>query len=181
MVDARIQTEIQVLVHDLPRHVANGRIADSGVVLALRLGEAVRRESERPSVLEKEVLLLEAEPRIRIVEDGCPRVGGVGSSVGMHDLVQDQHSVSDRGVGINRHRLEHAVGAVALRLSGRAAVESPVRDRFQRGDGVKVLDQGLAAEVGDWLVTVEPHVFQFVFRHGVFNAVSASLGLVVLF
>ena len=43
------------------------------------------------------------------------------------------------------------------------------------GSRVEHLDQGLAAEVWDRLVTVEPHVFQFVFRHGVIDAIFLLL------
>src|SRR5438034_11501252 len=45
--DARLDTEVDVLVHDLPRDVAHVPEADAGVVLALRGREAFLREPQR--------------------------------------------------------------------------------------------------------------------------------------
>ena len=78
VIDPGVEAEVEVLVHQLPRDVAHRGITDAGVIFALRLRESIRREAERPAVLEEEVFLLEAKPGIRVVQDGCPRVGRVG-------------------------------------------------------------------------------------------------------
>src|SRR5256885_1290962 len=57
--DARCDAEVDVLVDDLPCDVADVLVADTGVVLALRPGKALPRESERRPVLVEEVLELE--------------------------------------------------------------------------------------------------------------------------
>src|SRR4029079_15660828 len=61
------ETEVDVLVDDPARDIADVPVAGPGVVLALRRGEAVLREPERAPVLVEEVLLLEPEPRVRVV------------------------------------------------------------------------------------------------------------------
>src|SRR5262245_55832705 len=68
-VDAGSKAEVDVRVDDLARDVADVPVADAGVVLALRRREAFAREAERAAVAVQEVLLLETEPRVRIVRD----------------------------------------------------------------------------------------------------------------
>src|SRR3954463_9019188 len=80
--DAGLDAEVDVLVDDLPRDVANVLEADARVVLALRRGKALLREPERRAVPVQEVLLLEAEPRVGIVCDRGPAVRRMRRTVG---------------------------------------------------------------------------------------------------
>src|SRR5207244_10136952 len=73
-VDACSEAEVDVCVDDLARDVADVLEADACVVLTLRCRESVGGEAERATVPEEEVLLLEAEPRIRVVWDRGARV-----------------------------------------------------------------------------------------------------------
>src|ERR1017187_6346155 len=62
-------------------------------------------------------------------------------------------------------RFQHAVGTMSFRLSGRTPVKTPHREFFEIRKGIEFLDLGFAAKVGNGLITIEPDVFQFVFRH----------------
>ena len=125
MVDAGVEAEIQVGVHDFAGDVAHGVVADPGVVFALRSREAAFGETEGDSVLIEEVFLLEAEPSVRIVQDGRATVRGMRGSVRQKDFAHHKHAIFLGAVRVNRHRLEHAVRAVPFGLPGGAAVESP--------------------------------------------------------
>ena len=158
-----------MLFDDFAGDVTDGLVADAGVIFALRIRESVEAsgETERPAVLIEEILLLETEPGAGVVQDGCASVALMRShTIGHHHFAHDQNAVLAGGVGINGHRLQDTVGATSLSLAGRTAVEIPEGQLLQLRKALKILDLGFAAEVGDWLVTIEPDVFQFVFSHG---------------
>jgi hypothetical protein len=77
----------------------------------------------------------------------------------------DEHAVGARGIGVERDRLQHAVGAVAFGLHRRGAVESPQRKLREIGECAVFLDLRLAAQVRDGRIAVEPDVFELVLRH----------------
>ena len=56
-----------------------------------------------------------------------------GLAVGHHDLAHHQRAIGAGAVGIDRDRLEHAIGIMALGLQGRASVEAPQRELLQGG------------------------------------------------
>src|SRR5262249_58401072 len=66
-VDAGSQAQVDVRVDDLARDVADVLEPDARVVLALWGGEAFGGEAERRPGPGQEVLLLEGEPRVRVV------------------------------------------------------------------------------------------------------------------
>ena len=106
-----------MLFDDLARNIADILVADAGVIRTLRRRISGRREAERTVVLIEEVFLLEAEPRVGIVEDGGALVRGMGGlAIRHHDFAHHEHAVGAGAVGIDRNRLEHAVGVVAFGL-----------------------------------------------------------------
>jgi len=74
MVDAGGEAEVEMLLDDLPCDRADIFVADAGIVLALRLGIAVGRETERTAILVEEIFLLEAEPGPLVIENRCALV-----------------------------------------------------------------------------------------------------------
>jgi len=166
VIDAGVEAEVEVGVDDFAGNVALGAVADTAVVTALTFSrEAALRETEGCAVLVEEVFLLEAEPGAGIVENGRAGIRGMRRAVGVHDFAKNDRAVFLGRVGIDADGLEHAVRAVALGLPGGAAVEAPFRDVIKSREAVEILHEGLAAEVRDGLIAVEPNVFQFILRH----------------
>ena len=111
-------------------------------------------------VLVEKIFLLETEPGAGVIKNRGARVGRVrGLLVGHEHLAHDERAVLLGGIGIDGHGLEHAIRGAAFGLAGRAAVEVPPRKLFEFWKFSKFLEGGLAAQVGDGFVTVEPEVF----------------------
>src|SRR5215212_640238 len=158
--DAGPDAEVDVLVDDLPRDVADVLVADAGVVLALRCGKALLRKAERGAVLVEKVLLLEAEPRVGVVWNRRAAVRRMRRPVGQQHLAHDEIAAVARGVREERDRLQETVRARAARLTRRAAVEVPQRKPVERGLCVEIDDLRLAAQVRNGLVAVQPDVLE---------------------
>ncbi len=168
VIDSHLEADIEVLLDDLTGDVTDGGIADSAVELALRLvGPATLGETEGLSVPVEEILLLESEPGVGIIEDRGTGIGRMRLAVGEKDLAHDEVAVLAGRIDVAGDGLEQTIGAAPLGLAGRAAVKSPHRQILERGGLGELLDGGLAAEVGNRLVTVEPDVFEFVLGHDV--------------
>src|SRR5205085_3808503 len=164
-VDPGREAEVDVLVDDPPREVANVLVADAGVVLALGRGEALLRKPERGAVPVEEVLLLEAEPRARVVRDRCAAVRWMRRPIREQHFAHDEECVLAGGVGEQRDRLQEAVRARAIRLPRRAAVEGPERQVIERRRAGERDDLRLAAQVWRRLVSVEPDVLELELGH----------------
>src|SRR4029453_11097045 len=164
--DPGLDAEVDVLVDNLPRDVAHVLEADAGVVLALRRGKAFLREPERRAVPVEEVLLLEAEPRVRVVRDRGAAVRRMRRPVGQQHLAHDEVGAAPRGVGEERNRLEEAVRARAFRLARRAAVEVPARQLVEGRLRLEVDEFRLAAQVRNGLEAVQPDVLELVLHPG---------------
>src|SRR5580698_7007124 len=165
VVDAGVETKIEMLLDNGASDRAHIFVANAAIVGALRSGVALFREAERTAILIEEVLLLKTEPKIRIIGGSGAHVGRVWRAVGEHDFTKDDEGVFASGIGIERNRLENAIGLVARSLHGGAAVKSPQRQIGQSGRLVEFLDVSFAAEFRDGLLTIEPDVFKFVLWH----------------
>ena len=166
VIDAGVEAEVEMLLDDLARDIADVRIADARVIGALRGRIALVREAERTTVLVEEVLLLEAEPGAGIVENGRACIGFVrGDAIRHHDFAHDEHAVGARAVRENCDWLQYAIGAAALGLLRRRTVETPQRQLVERREAFEFLDLRLATQVRHRLVAVEPNVLEFVFGH----------------
>jgi hypothetical protein len=165
VVDAGKEAEVEMLLDHLAGDIADILVADARVIWALRGRIAGLGEAERTAILVEEILLLEAEPRAGIVEDGCPHVRRMRAAVGHHDLAQHEEAVAARAVRIDRHGLEHAIRAMPFGLLGRAAVKAPQRKLLKRRQRIVVLELRLATQVRHRLVTVEPNVLELVLCH----------------
>ncbi len=122
-------------------------------------------EAQRTPVFVEEVLLLQADPQVRIIFDGRAHVAGMRGAVRMHHLAQHDESVLAAGVRIERHRVQDAVRALAFGLQGGAAIKSPERHVCKGRGLLERLQCGLAAQTGNGRFAIEPDVFKFVFRH----------------
>src|ERR1700740_3215391 len=115
-------------------------VADAGIVFTLWIWKTGWREAERTPIFPQKILLLEAEPSIRVIENSCSSIGGVRGAVGMQNLVHYDGSILLGNIGINGNRLQHAIGAMPLGLPCRAAVEPPLRYLFQCRKVVEILN-----------------------------------------
>src|SRR5579871_1192016 len=95
-----------------------------------------------------------------------------GLAVRHHHFAHHQHAVGALRVGIDRDRLQHAIRAPALGLIGRAAVEAPVRELFERRKRVELLDLRLAAQIWYWGIPIEPNILESILSH----SLSLQLG-----
>src|SRR3954462_9315647 len=86
--------------------------------------------------------------------------------VGQEHLAHDEVAAVARGVREERHRLQETVGARAVRLARRAAVEVPQREPVERGLGVEIDDLRFAAQIRNGLVAVQPDVLELALHSG---------------
>ena len=96
-----------------------------------------------------------------------------GDAVRHHDFAHDEHAVGARAVGIDRDRLQHAVGAVAFGLHASSCRQSPTAGAARAsGKLLNSLICVLPRRFGGRRVSVKPDVLELVLRHG---AVSPRL------
>ncbi len=166
VVDAGVEAEVEVFFDDLACDIADGFVAGTAVIWALRGGVSFSGETEWAAILIEEIFLLETKPCARIIEHGGAAVGWVrGGAVWHHDFAHHKSAVAASAVWIDGDWFEHAVGAAAFGLLRRAAIKSPHRQLFESWKAFEFLDLGFSAEVRNGRVAVEPDVFQFVFGH----------------
>ena len=167
VVDACVQTEIEVLLDDLAGDVTHVLVACAAIVWALAdAWETIHWEAKWAAILIEEVFLFETEPCTWIIKDRGTCIGWVrGHAIWHHDFAHDDRAVAAGRVWIDGHWLENAVRAAAFGLLGGTTIEAPERKLFEGWEAVVFLDLGLAAEVWHRGIAVEPDVFQFVFGH----------------
>jgi hypothetical protein len=91
--------------------------------------------------------------------------------VGHQDFAHDESAIGASGILEDGHWLEDAIGAASFGLAGGAAIEAPIREFFEFGETGELFDLSFAAEVRDGFVTVEPNVFELIFRHSNYGTI----------
>ena len=167
VVDTGVETEIEMLLDDLASDATHSVEPDTCVVLALRRGKPTALgEPKRSSIFVEKIFLLETKPRIGVVVDRGTGIRPVRSlAIRHHDFAHDQRAVLASGVGVHSNRREHAIRAVTFRLPGRTTVEAPHGKFTELREACEFLDLRFATEIRNGFITVEPEVFEFVFRH----------------
>ena len=123
-VQTGFQAHVKVGLNDVSAERVLG--AHGAVELALRRLVAWETEGEVGLWVPEEVLLLETKPEVVVVVvDGGAAVRSVGAAVGVENLAHDEVSVDAVGVGVDGHRLEHAVRIATVGLQRGRAVKRP--------------------------------------------------------
>jgi hypothetical protein len=165
MVDAGFQAELQVLLNDFASKITDIGIANTRVILTLRIRVTILRPTQRAFVLEEEVFLLQSKPGFFIIKDGGTVVGWMRSgAIGHHDFAHNEESVVTRSIRIKGDGFQHAIRAATFGLLGGAAIKSP-HGTILYGIGSFADDFGFPTQIGDGSVAVEPDVFEFVLGH----------------
>src|SRR5207302_9807186 len=81
------------------------------------------------------------------------------------DFAHHQRAIGAPAIRIDGDRFQHAIGAMALGLQSRAAVEAPQRKLLERRKCSEFLDLRFAAQVGRRRVSVEPDILELILGH----------------
>lgn len=165
VVDAGVEAEVEVLVHDGAADVSDVLVADTAVVSALRLRITALGEAKDVAVFFEEIFLLKSKPGVVVIEDAGAGVGGMRISIGEHHFAHDENAIFASSVGIECDRLQDAVGVTTVSLLGGGAVEAPLGKLLKGWEIIKFLDAAFRAEVWDGRVAVQPDVIESVFSH----------------
>lgn len=88
-----------------------------------------------------------------------------GDAIGHHDFAHDERTVGAGRIRVDRDGLQNAIGGVAFGLLRGGAIKAPKRQLLECRKFIEFLDLGLAAQVGDRLVSVQPDVLEFELSH----------------
>jgi len=166
MVDASIEADFKMLFDNLTGHVTDVFVTNACVVRSLWGWITVFWETERASVLIEEIFLLITKPSLGIVDDSRAIIGGMRRAISIVNFAHDEDAIFTSAIWIDSHWFQDAVRAAARSLLGRAAIKTPVRKFFELRKASEVLELSLATQIADWLIAVQPDVFEFVFGHG---------------
>ena len=132
VIDAGIDTEIEMLIDNFTGDVADVFVANAGVIRALGGGIAFSRGSRGDVHPCRGSIPARNRTRSRVIQDGRAGIGGMRRAIGMDDFAKNDHAIALGGIEIMRNRLEHAIRVVSLGLAGGAAVKSPIRELVER-------------------------------------------------
>ena len=120
VIDAGVEAEVKMGIHDLTGHITDILITDAGIVFTLRRREtATLREAQRSAVFVEKIFLFKPEPGARIIQNGRASVTWVrGFAIGHHNLAHDEGAILPGGIGVNGDGFEHAIGIMSFRLPG---------------------------------------------------------------
>ncbi len=166
VVDACLDAEVEVFFNDRASDVAYSFKANAAIVWALWSWVTVFWEAEWATVLVEEIFLLETDPETWIFFDRCTCIGYVRCAVWIQNIAHNEEAIVAGSVWIKSDWAEKAIRAAAFSLLCGAAVESPFWAIAEcKCINIAINDFRFAAKVWDWLIAVEPEVFEFQFGH----------------
>ncbi len=147
---------------------------DAAIIRPLRCREAMLRPAQRHAVGKQGIFLLEPGPRLMRcrarIQNGtelCAGVGLVNFAFGRKNLGHHQEiALAANGVGNKGHRLQNAVGIMAMRLPGRGTVKAPLGKVLNRGVFADIDNTRLRPQIAGRHRAVHPYIFcQCKLRH----------------
>jgi len=137
MIDAGVEAEVQVRIHNFARDAADVLVADGGVIFNPAAGgkPPPGGKAERRAVLVEKIFLLETKPGAGVIRNRARAVARMrGLLVGHEHLAHDECAVFLGGVGIELPRVLSMQSESCPRPGASAAIEVPPGSSFEFGN-----------------------------------------------